>query len=61
MGAGRAGWYSYDLLDNGGTPSAREIIPSLQHLTLGEVIPALPKLPGGFAVLRLEPGRAGRC
>jgi hypothetical protein len=58
MGAGRAGWYSYDLLDNGGAPSAREIIPSLQHLSIGQIIPALPELPGGFAVLWLEPERA---
>ena len=29
----RAGWYSYDRLDNAGTPSARTIMPSLQHIT----------------------------
>src|SRR3954469_21632045 len=33
MGAGtRAGWYSYDFLDNGGRPSATSIVPELQHL-----------------------------
>ena len=32
MGAGRAGWYSYDWVDNGGKPSASEIIPELQYI-----------------------------
>ena len=42
MGAGsRAGWYSYDLLDNGGRPSATRIRPELQALTVGMVFPAL--------------------
>src|SRR5690606_16683183 len=27
MGCGRAGWYSWDLLDNGGRPSADRIVP----------------------------------
>ena len=26
LGAGRAGWYSYDRIDNGGKPSARRNI-----------------------------------
>jgi len=30
MGAGRAGWYSWDAIDNGGTPSARRVVPELQ-------------------------------
>lgn len=36
MGAGRAGWYSYDRLDNGGVPSAREIRPELQSTEVGD-------------------------
>ena len=32
IGYGRAGWYSYDLLDNLGRPSAERIIPELQQL-----------------------------
>ena len=33
MGAGiRAGWYSYDFLDNGRNASAARIVPKLQHL-----------------------------
>jgi hypothetical protein len=31
MGAGRAGWYSYDLVDNGGRRSAERILPELQY------------------------------
>ena len=38
----RAGWYSYDLLDNLGRPSARRIIPELQGLKPGDVLPMSP-------------------
>ncbi len=58
MGARRAGWYSYDRLDNGGVPSADHIIPELQHLSVGDVLPASPRSPDGFEVLQIEPGRA---
>ena len=38
MGAGsRAGWYSYDFLDNGRQPSATRIIPELQQLAVGMI------------------------
>jgi hypothetical protein len=39
LGFGKAGWYSYDLLDNFGRPSATRIIPELQHLQAGDVVP----------------------
>lgn len=58
MGCRRGGFYSYDLLDNGGQPSAREIHPELQDLRVGDIIPAAPNDDGGFEVLRLDPGRA---
>jgi hypothetical protein len=54
MGGQRAGWYSLDRLDNAGIPSATRIIPDLQELHVGEIIPARPKGPGGFAVLALD-------
>jgi membrane protease YdiL (CAAX protease family) len=58
MGAGsRAGWYSYDFLDNGRTPSAVNIVPSLQHLSVGMVLPALPGATDAFTVLAFEPER----
>jgi hypothetical protein len=57
MGAGRAGWYSYDLLDNGRRPSASRLVPELQDLELGRVFPALPGMKDGFVVLAYGTGR----
>ena len=42
MGVGRAGWYSYDLLDNLGRPSAEVILPAHQNLQVGDVVPMSP-------------------
>ena len=39
IGYGRAGFYSYDLLDNLGRPSANRIIPELQNIEIGAWIP----------------------
>ena len=59
MGAGRrAGWYSYDFLDNGRRPSASRIVPELQHLERGMIFPALPKVTDGFKLLSFEPDRS---
>ncbi len=58
MGGRRAGWYSWDRLDNGGVPSADHIVPELQHLAVGDLIPATPHDTAGFEVLGVEPGRA---
>ena len=41
--------YSYDLLDNLGRPSAREIIPELQHLHPGDIVPMSPDGKQGMA------------
>jgi hypothetical protein len=58
MGAGsRAGWYSYDVLDNGGQRSAERIIPELQIIPTGTVFPARPGERDGFHLLQCEPGR----
>ena len=38
----RAGFYSNDLLDNLGHPSARSILPDLQHLEVGQWVPMSP-------------------
>jgi len=57
MGAGRAGWYSYETLDNGGQPSATRINPELQHLEVGMVFPAGPDITDGFTLAAFEPGR----
>jgi hypothetical protein len=59
MGAGsRAGWYSYDAIDNGGRSSASRIVPELQQLTVGMVFPALPNATDGFVLLSYEPERS---
>jgi menaquinone-dependent protoporphyrinogen IX oxidase len=58
MGAGsRAGWYSYDLLDNAGTKSADRIIPALQTIHVDTLFPARPGATDGFHVLQYEVGR----
>lgn len=58
MGCDRAGFYSIDLLDNGGRRSAREVHPELQRLQVGQVLPAARGSEEGFEVLAIEPGRA---
>lgn len=58
MGGQRAGWYSWDILDNGGAKSADHIIPALQDLRVGDTLPARPSGAEGFQVLRIEPERA---
>jgi membrane protease YdiL (CAAX protease family) len=58
MGAGtRAGWYSYDILDNGHRPSAEQVDPGLQALSVGMIFPALPGATDGFTLLAFEPER----
>jgi hypothetical protein len=42
VGCLRAGFYSNDLLDNLGRPSATTIIPELQHLEVGQLIRMTP-------------------
>jgi proline iminopeptidase len=60
MGCGRAGWYSYDLLDNGGQPSAERIVPEWQRVSLGERLPGDPSGRGRvwFAIEGIYPERA---
>jgi hypothetical protein len=61
IGFGKAGWYSYDLLDNFGRPSAKRIIPELQHLQPGDVVPFYQGIGApegvGLKVKALEPER----
>ena len=57
MGAGRAGWYSWDAIDNGGAPSATGIIPALQTVASGDVMPAVPGATDAFVVAAVDPPR----
>jgi hypothetical protein len=54
VGLTRAGWYSYDLLDNFGRPSATRIIPELQDLAVGDVVPMSPDGMQGMRVHSLD-------
>jgi hypothetical protein len=55
MGAGsRAGWYSYDFIDNGRRPSATTIVEELQDVAAGMVFPAVPGATDGFILLAFD-------
>jgi hypothetical protein len=61
MGYGRAGWYGWYPYENGGRGSPHEIIPALQDLASGDIIPDGPHADAGFGVWRvheLEPNVA---
>jgi hypothetical protein len=59
IGFGKAGWYTYDLLDNFGRPSATRIIPDLQHLQAGDLVPVYQGIGApqgvGLKVKAIEP------
>ncbi len=55
MGAGRAGWYSYDFIDNGGQRSAERILPEYQNIGVGSVLPALRRAKDVFLVAQCDP------
>jgi hypothetical protein len=50
----RAGWYGYELVE--GRPSTDHIIPELQKLQVGDVLPTGPD-GAGYTVERIEPER----
>jgi hypothetical protein len=57
IGFGRAGWYSYDILDNLCRHSAERIVPQLQHIDVGDLVPLGPGEDAGMRVKAFEPGR----
>lgn len=57
MGFDRAGWYSWDLLDRAGRPSARHLHAEWQSLSPGDRLLSDPIGPHWFEVAALEPGR----
>jgi hypothetical protein len=61
MGFGRAGWYGWYPMENGGRGSASEILEPFQELAIGDLIPDGPRADEGFGVWRvveLEPAHA---
>jgi len=58
MGCRRAGWYSYDGLDNGGVPSVDRIVPTLQQVEVGDLFAWTPTAYDGFIVRAFEPERS---
>jgi proline iminopeptidase len=58
MGCDRAGFYSFDRLDNGGRPSAEHINPGWQHLHVGDHIASSPDASRWFDVALVAPQRA---
>jgi hypothetical protein len=57
MGAGRAGWYSWDAIDNSGMPSASRVAPDLQMVVPGDIMPAVAGATDAFIVSAVEPPR----
>ena len=58
MGCDRAGFYSFDRLDNGGRPSIDHIEPRWQSLQEGDRIASAPDASRWFDVALLSPERA---
>jgi hypothetical protein len=56
IGYRRAGFYSYDSLDNDGIPSAERILPEYQSLKVGDMIPLTKS--SHVRVAELEPPRS---
>jgi proline iminopeptidase len=57
MGGDRAGWYSFDHLDRGGRPSARDLDPRWTHVAEGDRMVTVPGR-SWFDVVHVEPNRS---
>ncbi len=58
VGAGRAGWYSHDWIDNPGARSAERLLPGVKPLAPGDVLPVAPGGAEGFVVVSVDAPRA---
>ena len=56
LGYGRAGWYSYDWIDNDFRPSADRVLPEHQRLEVGDRILMMPSM--GFEVQAIDAPRS---
>lgn len=50
IGSKRAGWYSIDWIDNGGTKSSDTILPEFQNIEINQFIPFTPNQKNGMWV-----------
>jgi hypothetical protein len=59
IGYGRAGWYSYDLFDNGARPSAERILPEYQEPNVDDWVPMWSTVneTTAFKIKAFEPNR----
>jgi hypothetical protein len=59
LGYGRAGWYSYDLFDNGARPSAERILSEHQEPKVGDWVPMASKIneTTAFKIKAFEPNQ----
>jgi proline iminopeptidase len=57
MGCDRAGWYSWDRLDNGGVKSAEQIHREWQDIAIGDRMTSTPSGSAWFEIAALEPER----
>ena len=57
MGCDRAGWYSWDRLDNGGVPSAEQLHPEWQNVSVGDRLASTPSGGTWFEVAALDAER----
>jgi hypothetical protein len=57
MGCNRAGWYSWDRLDNNAAPSADRIHPEWQDVSVGDHLPSTSSGQVWFEIAALEPER----
>jgi hypothetical protein len=53
VGFQRAGFYSYDLLDNLGRPSVREVLPEYQSLAVGDLAAPMADPPNDSTAFRI--------
>jgi hypothetical protein len=54
LGYGRGGFYSYDLIDNAGAPSADRILDEHQDLAVGDLVPMFHEIHGLAIAYRVD-------
>ncbi|WP_326648132.1 MULTISPECIES: hypothetical protein [unclassified Streptomyces] len=58
MGCNRAGWYSWDLLDHFGRPSAKKFVPEWQDVKEGQHLDTMPNGMTWFTAELVDPPRS---